>query len=381
MDFSSTREETDVQISLKSIAFPTLVRNPYLALEGFSEYPELYIESLFDQLPKIDRKVLRIILYSLYELGFSLQKLWNLRKIPTLPEWYYNLDQVPVENLLVAIKYDLPLNPDGNLILWSQIGKKLNHDILDTLISRGVDINQINQEDGLTLLQKAVQVSSEDNVRMLLSHGANPEQVSQSGQTAMEIALEADNTFSNGSSLHIIRDLRVYGARIDQRWKLSSDVQRYLTAATLLKPEYCSGNKDYLQLDRDEDLTIQAICHPELLSDPAFQSALGRVNLEAFSESIQRKNDEVTVNAEGEVMAWPFYFPPKIEAPLCERIPKRVTLAIPPSDDRVYELALAGLPDIEKPLGEERQSVPVSRNIIPTDFSPPEFSTVSLPLV
>ena len=114
------------------------------------------------------------MLYQLHQEGSNLAKLWKCRSHYDLPEWYYQVDTIPLENLLVGIKYELPLAPDGNLILWWQIGRPLNKDLLNVLLFRGVDLNQINRAEGLTLLQKAVQIGSEQNVQLLLSHRANP---------------------------------------------------------------------------------------------------------------------------------------------------------------------------------------------------------------
>ena len=363
-------------INLESLAFESLIANPNIALQYYLRSPSRFADRYFEQFPKINAKVLRFISYQLFRNGVSLQKLWDMKSNFDLPSFYYSIDTCPVENLLVGLKYGLPLSPDGNLIIWWQMDRPLNHDLLDALSQKGVDLNQICEAEGITCLQKAVMISNRSNVRMLLSHGVDTEQLSTDGKTAMTIAMEVNGQLSTGTSLHIIRDLRIYGASYSASTLTDSRVKKYIDTAVLFKPHYCDLLTDYFEMDTVEELTIQAIVDPNIVMDPQFQSASHLNNPSTYYNAVVSKNKEVVVTENGVPMAWPYYFNMTriLSNPdVCEA--KRISIADMPDSDRVYRLALANLQDmVEEPSNQLEEPF-----ISPTTYYPNTVELMLLP--
>jgi len=351
------------QPDLRSLTLEFLIVNPAAGLVHFQENTRSFSDALFEQFPEINSKVLRVLLLQLPDL----RKLWDLRSTPDLPDWYFHVDRVPLENLLIGLEHDLPVSPDGNLILWWQIHQPLNHDLLDALIHKGVDLNQINEAEGLTLLQKAILIPHEENVNILLRHQVNPD------SKAVSLAFESNYRLSTGTTLRIIRSLRVYGAQIPTDFITNADVQRYLRAAEMMHPEYCAGYP-WLNLDREEDLSLQAIVDPSLLDDPAFQNALGPIRLETFRKAVALKRSLVTVTESGQVLTWPWYQNEVLNQPeFCEVTSKGVTVTPLPEATQVYQKALSGLPNLPKCLRSQNTSR--SQVISPTNYYPEETTT------
>ena len=204
-----------------------------------------------------------------------------------------------------------------------------------------------------------------------------------------------------GISLRIIRTLKVYGAHVKPGITISEpDVRRYLKAASLIEPIYAIQTPEQSILDQDEDLVLQAIINPEVIENSDFQTVtgLGSSNIEAFKEGIKLKNKEVIVTQSGDIMSWPFYFPPGKKSSHCPLPPSgsRLTVALPPKADRIYQLALSGLsdiPDQDKVISpgmnvygtyDQYSSIPIVRprasNIVPTDLYPYQSDVFPLPV-
>lgn len=75
----------------------------------------------------------------------------------------------------------------------TEVAVRAPADIVTTLLARGVDVNARNGT-GETALMAAVRAGREDRVRLLLDHGADVNIQSRTGHTALLLAVEADNT-------------------------------------------------------------------------------------------------------------------------------------------------------------------------------------------
>lgn len=332
------------------VSFDRLLLEPEIGILSFQENPSAFAKELFRELPRIDPRVLRILLYQLAERLLDLRKLWDLRDEEFLPEWYFHFQGS--ENFLIALKYNLPVDLGGNLPFWWQIQQKLSHELLDAFVLKGIDLNQINAAEGYTLLEKAIEIENEENVHLLLSHQVNPD------ERAMKLALLQAEEIASGASLRILRDLRVYGGQT-RPYPPDSDIGRYLQAATQMRPEYCPL-EDKTFLDRNKDLSLWLSLYPHLVD---------QMKTKGLRKSIDRVRNQVTLTQTGQVLSWPFYQASfEVEKPdFCLQVPQRVRVAQLPEAGEIYENALLGLKDKSRTISYT-DKLPRGLKLPPTPF-------------
>lgn len=304
-----------------SLTINDLIKSPEWIMEAFTENPVEFSSNLYSQMNEIDPKVLRVILQTLWSNDYDLTKIWNLRQSPDMPEWWGKL---PTESYLTCIDFNLPLSPDGNLILWSVIDQPINHDILDALITKGMDINYVNADEKLTLLQKSILLGNENNVRMLLRHGANP------GNLIDGLI----NQSVTGKQLRIIRELKIYGGTVNPT-KITGSVRKYLDAAKMLKPDICS-RLAISRINMINTLSWTCLVFNELTLLPEFAGVV---------EAMKNWRNEYALVKGGEVVSWPYFMNESTKISECSSPYQEITVSPLPNDDEIMDMAIKDLPN------------------------------------
>jgi hypothetical protein len=306
----------------------------YLYCQIFNIYqqnPDVFMNTFFDKLPTMNPKTVRIICYQLYINGITLDQV----KIP-LPE----LNEFPLETIMVILKYKFPPFPNGDIFFLSFLDKDYLNFILDVCIHLEINLNHINKSTDSTCLHTAIRSGSLPVVQKLLSHRVNPNTKSTTGISPLFSAIESlelsDTSYE--ISLEIIRQLRRYGAKIDniikEQIKSSSyknQVNKALSSGSRLRPEYSLLQTLYFSLDDIEDMALLAELDPSIIEDPSLKLAI-------------EKERSKTIFVGNNMLTWPYYIDDSDLSCYLET-DRRVIADSPPNSDEVYRLALENLPD------------------------------------
>lgn len=341
--------------------------------------PTSFANIFFDQVSKIDPKVVRIICSQLWLNGISMNQVYAARSNGK-PLFLSHLDAFPLESMTTLLKYKFPSIIEGDLFLINSLerdGEWLDY-ILDVCVLLQIDLNHVNQSTGETCLHQAIRNGSLSLVQKLLRHHVDPNRKSRTGESPLLLTIRSldfvDTVMTLPVYLNIIRLLRRYGADIDdvtrdaiQQSIYNLKINKELINASRVKPDYASQNKVYFSLDRIEDLILLA----EL--DPNIQAQIPNP---IIKEAIQLEKDRAIMTNLG-LLTWPHYIADtsteqKHQCHLSTNL--RATAASPPSPELVYEQS----PDIaDIPINS-----PLNTNT-PTDFRPsgPVLTLRSVPLL
>jgi hypothetical protein len=333
----------------------------------YSEYPEEFQKDLFEALPKINPKVLRMILYQLYLRKITLNDLLELRQIGSPPSFLYQLDDFPLESILVLLKYNFPHMINGhlffaysldrvNVISTPNVPEPSNLDWFDFSLSLcellNIDINVLNSK-GKTTLSEAIQRGDLYTIQLLLKHRANPSIENSDDSTPLSLAIKeiVDGSLISQRYLYIVRELVRYGARSNRSITKMIDqsdheqkITQFILSGDQLQPNYFSLNKPYFNLDISEDLALIAMNNPNIINDKYYQEELGKVNLNLFEKAVHT-NRAQTKLTDNYILTWPYYIDETVIPTYAVSVDQRPTVDSPPNPTQVYKNALTSIPN------------------------------------
>lgn len=281
-------------------------------------------------LSKMDPKEVRLFFQQHPEFDF---KSMNL-------EFLSELNEFPLETLLVLLKSGFPPIIDGDLFFLKSLNEfdtPLDF-ILDLCNRLHVNLNHINRSTGETILQEAIRNNNLSLVQKILSHRVDP----NFGEIApINLAWSLYQETQSSNYLLIIRHLYRYGAEV-----IYADVpekfQKELDAGSKIPPIYYTSGS-YLNLDQVEDLSLVLLQNPALISDLQMPG----VNLQALENSLKYQRARVEKSSDGKLCTWPLYINDTLDMDLVCPPEKddRPSAASPPDFREVYRRALEPLPE------------------------------------
>jgi hypothetical protein len=290
----------------------------------------VFATTFFAQLPSMNPKSVRIICYQLYTVGITMNNLYN-----KLPTFLSQLSSFPLETMLVLLKYKFPPYPNGDLFFLPSLdsgnlgytssvyGNSLQwlDFTLDVCLQQQINLNYINKSTGSTCLHIAVRSGDLSTVGLLLKHRVNPNTKSLQGISPLFSAIELLET-DYKVYLKIIRILKQYGSMVDnvikEQIRVSSyrdQVNRVLSSAETLRPEFSPLDTTYFSLDQIEDLTLMAELDPNIIDDANFpDSSL------SFKNAIVKQRTQ-TLFVDNIMLEWPYYICEEYKPVICSLEP------------------------------------------------------------
>ena len=324
----------------------------YTTLLEFYRYsPQFFADSFFENLPDMDSKVVRMICYQLYDNNISIDKLYNDREYVTLPDFLWNLDTFSSEKLLILMKYGFPTFPDSNIFFWrsmSKDGEWLSF-ALDISFHLNINLNHIN-EDGRTILHKAISNGDTPAVMKILYHRANPNLRSTQDISPLTLAISLlnypDAVYNYSIYLEMIKQLSRYGAEYDSftddllnGTQFKDKILRAIQAGRSIPVEYFVENPQLMDTEIVEDMAVISQADPDILTNESFQHAVEGTNLVALRDAIKYERDQSIMTRQG-VMTWPHYINSSktysSECPLA--LPERIVAESPPDSETLNKI-------------------------------------------
>lgn len=319
-------------------------------MTSYQSNPQLFAQTFFDLLPKLDPKVVRLIGYELYTAGVDFEQLYRARGTDQKAQFLFDLASFPFESMIVLLKYRFPQIIDGDLFFLTSIDQLDLDFYLDLARHVGVDINHTNRSTGGNILHYFVEAGRLPQVELLLCHRVVSTLVDKKGQTPLRIAIDSMDPTNYRHYLQIVRQLARYGARprdVDRKTIESSPyrikINQAIQIGATMTPHYCKDHRSYFSLDQVEDLSLIAEVNPEVLNDENFKEMAPGTNFSVLADGIEEARDNVT-QADQVIVSWPYYIDTS-QDPICEPIEVEATAASPPTARKVYELALRDLTD------------------------------------
>lgn len=248
-----------------------------------------FIDLLFQNIIKIQPLMLKYIIET---FNISFDKYFA--KNTSVPQFLYSLNDIHLYTMYLLLINNFPNIIAGNIFFYYSIDKDITH-ILDVCYTLNININVINDDIEETVLHYAIHEANRKLVLSLLSHGADPNQVSIIGLTPLFMALNIKDYF-------IARDLLVYGAVPKWRYVRDYELYKMIESLEILEPVFASK----LRLDL-----------------PLYQ----------YGESV--------VSSNGMITSWPYYID-NLRLPIYVNVYKdtRIDAANPPTPEEQYQYIL-----------------------------------------
>lgn len=366
----------------------------------YNENPVAFADVFFDVLPQMDPKSVRVICYELFSHGISMDQVYAQRSNSQPAPFLSSLDTFSLESMMTLLKYGFPAYPHGDIFFLSSLPKyyiildsalptRLDwlSFLLDVCTHLGIDLNVNNASTGETCLIWAIKYGSFSLVLDLLYHRVDPNRVSLEGQSPLSVALDLfnfpdiDTTYK--TYLNIIRQLRVYGAVVDETIKQAlvqnsyrPQIEHALYLGSSLEPIYSSGRPVYFSCDQIEDLAVLAELDPTLVQ-----------NEKVYQSAVDKQRDK-TISTNLGLMSWPYFISELIDSKCDLTVDYRPVAESPPNPDIVYRTALETLKDVADGQTPEIIDLPTEtpaalQGVAPTEYgiSVPVLPLASGPLV